>query len=234
MAQALSCSSLRDYEETLFCSSPKPQQSDPTCPVGSPNPDEDSGSYSSSPKLSPSVAWALGERAYPAKDWEKYWERNEPLRDADEVAVPVLCLCSSDDPLLPPSSSLPLPLFQSNPYFLLALTDRGGHCGFTLEGREEHAEGERSGNTDCWSHTAVLEYFRVMVDFLKREDRESAIFGSPPEEFSQTGLWSNASSMLQSRRRRNVVMRRPRQLVPERSNLEEEEENFTWKRSYTR
>uniref|UniRef100_A0A3B5AJ33 Abhydrolase domain-containing protein 15-like n=1 Tax=Stegastes partitus TaxID=144197 RepID=A0A3B5AJ33_9TELE len=85
--RALSCSSLKDFEETLFCPS----------------------------------------------DWESYWERNEPLRDADEVAVPVLCICSSDDPLLPPTSTLPLPLFLSNPYFLLVLTDRGGHCGFTLE-----------------------------------------------------------------------------------------------------
>ncbi|XP_074529166.1 protein ABHD15 [Halichoeres trimaculatus] len=235
VAQALSCSSLRDYEETIFCSSTKHLHSDPKPSVGSQNSGLDLGS-SSSQRLSPSVAWALGERAHQAKDWEKYWERNEPLRDADEVAVPVLCLCSSDDPLLPPASSLPLPLFQSNPYFLLALTDRGGHCGFALEGRDEHVEGGRSGNEEVhyWSHTAVLEYFRVVADFLKREDRESAIFGSPPEDFSQTGLWSSVGSMPQSRRRRNVVMRRPRQLVPEQSSLEEEEENFTWKRSYTR
>lgn len=236
VVQALSCTSLRDYEETLFCSSVKPQHSDPKAPAGSQNPGLNVGS-SSSQRLSPSVAWALGERAYLAKDWEKYWERNEPLRDADEVAVPVLCLCSCDDPLLPPASSLPIPLFQSNPYFLLALSDTGGHCGFTLKGREEQVEGGRSGNeeVDYWSHTAVLEYFRVVADFLKREDRESVVFGSPPEDFSQTGLWSSAGSMSQSRRRRNAVMRRPRQLVPEHSSLEEEEEeSFTWKRSYTR
>uniref|UniRef100_A0A3Q2QM86 Abhydrolase domain containing 15 n=1 Tax=Fundulus heteroclitus TaxID=8078 RepID=A0A3Q2QM86_FUNHE len=108
--RALSSSSLRDFEEALFCSPTK---------NSSPSP--------SLRGLTPAAAWALGERAYPAQDWESYWGRNEPLRDADEVAVPVLCICSSDDPLLPPASKLPLSLFQSNPYFLLALTDRGGH-----------------------------------------------------------------------------------------------------------
>uniref|UniRef100_A0A3Q1HL10 Serine aminopeptidase S33 domain-containing protein n=1 Tax=Anabas testudineus TaxID=64144 RepID=A0A3Q1HL10_ANATE len=100
--RALNCSSLRDFEETLFCSS---------------------------------------TQGYPAQDWDRYWDRNEPLRDADEVAVPVLCICSRDDPLLPPASSLPLPLFQSNPYFLLVLTDKGGHCGFT-QSNKSNTEGK--------------------------------------------------------------------------------------------
>uniref|UniRef100_A0A3B4YEK6 Abhydrolase domain containing 15 n=1 Tax=Seriola lalandi dorsalis TaxID=1841481 RepID=A0A3B4YEK6_SERLL len=118
--RALGSSSLRDFEERLFCSS----------------------------------------------DWDSYWERNEPLRDADEVAVPVLCICSRDDPLLPPASTLPIPLFQSNPYFLLVLTDKGGHCGFTMEA--------------SWSHNVVLEYFRVAADFLKGEERNGARWGGPP------------------------------------------------------
>uniref|UniRef100_A0A3Q3AEE9 Protein ABHD15-like n=1 Tax=Kryptolebias marmoratus TaxID=37003 RepID=A0A3Q3AEE9_KRYMA len=59
----------------------------------------------------------------------------------DEAAVPVLCICSRDDPVLTPASTLPLSLFLNNPYFLLVLTDRGGHCGFTLEGREEMDDG---------------------------------------------------------------------------------------------
>lgn len=45
-------------------------------------------------------------------DWAASWERNEPLRDADEVAVPVLYLYSTDDPLLPPASTLPMSIFQ--------------------------------------------------------------------------------------------------------------------------
>ncbi|CDQ93290.1 unnamed protein product, partial [Oncorhynchus mykiss] len=95
------------------------------------------------------ASWVLGERGRPARDWESYWERNEPLRDADEVAVPVLCLCSRDDPLLPPPSTLPLALFQNNPYFLLALTETGGHCGFGLE---EGGQGEGEGGAEGQYH----------------------------------------------------------------------------------
>uniref|UniRef100_A0A3P8TNU1 Abhydrolase domain containing 15 n=1 Tax=Amphiprion percula TaxID=161767 RepID=A0A3P8TNU1_AMPPE len=169
--RALRCSSLRDFEETLFCSS----------------------------------------------DWESYWERNEPLRDADEVAVPVLCICSSDDPLLPPASTLPLQLFLSNPYFHLVLTDRGGHCGFTLEE-------EREGN---WSHIVVLEYFRVVADFLRGEQRDGVL-----EENSPTGRRSWIRNVVPQRRRRVTMTRRTRTQNPEY--VDPEEGEFTWKRSYTR
>ncbi|XP_014808493.1 PREDICTED: abhydrolase domain-containing protein 15 [Calidris pugnax] len=97
--------------------------------------------------------------------WETYWERNEPLRDADEVAVPVLCLCGADDPVRgPPSRSLPLELFRSSPYFFLLLTPRGGHCGFP-----------RRGPGCCWAQEAVLEYFRAMVEFLGAEEGKKGL-----------------------------------------------------------
>ncbi|XP_075576347.1 protein ABHD15 [Pelecanus crispus] len=96
--------------------------------------------------------------------WEAYWERNEPLRDADEVAVPVLCLCSADDPVRgPPARSLPLELFRSSPYFFLLLTLRGGHCGFPRRGPR------------CWGHEAVLEYLRAMAEFLRAEERRKGL-----------------------------------------------------------
>ncbi|XP_041656797.1 protein ABHD15 [Cheilinus undulatus] len=225
--RALGCSSVRDFEETIFCSSAQLQEKVSRPSFSSQSPGQSSGT---SPRgLAPSVAWALGERAYPAKDWNSYWERNEPLRDADEVAVPVLCICSCDDPLLPSASSLPLPLFRSNPYFLLALTERGGHCGFTLEGQEE----EEVVEGDNWSHLAVLEYFRVVADFLKREERENAPWGATGD-YNLAGQLSWTSSMVPLRKRRNTVMRRPRLLAAEQSSVEEEEGNFTWKRSYTR
>ncbi|GLD46501.1 protein ABHD15-like protein [Lates japonicus] len=223
--RVLSSPSLRDFEESLFCSSAQPQQrtSRPHSLQG----------------LEPSAAWTLGERAYPAKDWDSYWERNEPLRDADEVAVPVLCICSRDDPLLPPASALPIPLFQSNPYFLLVLTDKGGHCGFTLEGREE-TEGGSTENKEVeegsWSHMAVLEYFRVVADFLKGEERDGGSWGGPLGEYSQAGQRNRTSNSNTAapRRRRAIMMRRPRPQAPEQSSVDEEEGNFTWKRSYTR
>ncbi|XP_041863765.1 protein ABHD15 [Melanotaenia boesemani] len=213
---ALSCSTLRDFEEAIFCSSAQIQGGPPS-PGGFLN--------NGSPSLrgmAPSVAWTLGERAYPPKDWESYWWRNEPLRDADEVAVPVLCICSSDDPLLSPASTLPFSLFLSNPYFLLVLTDRGGHCGFSMEGSEQMEESE-----ERWSHITVLEYFRVVADFLKKD---GASWTSPVE----TGPRSRMNTMAH-RRKKGTMLRRLRPQQFEQSSQDDVDGgNFTWKRSYTR
>ncbi|XP_029956198.1 protein ABHD15 [Salarias fasciatus] len=214
--RALRCASLRDLEETLFCSSSS--SSPPPC------------SRPPSRGRGPPVAWALGERAFPAEDWGGYWERNEPLRDADDVAAPLLCICSRDDPLLPPPSSLPLRLFQSSPFFLLLLTDRGGHCGFALQGAGPGGEEEQPGEA-VWSHNVVLEYFKVVADFLKVGEREGSGWGGPQEENIQALLRSRSMNPAPLRKRRPPIMRRPR---PPAAPFEDAEETFTWRRSYTR
>ncbi|CAG5872912.1 unnamed protein product [Menidia menidia] len=233
---ALSSSSLRDFEETLFCSSAQLKQGVSTSPGSSLNSGSPSGRGPD-----PSVVWALGERAYPATDWDGYWGRNEPLRDADEVAVPVLCIRSRDDPLLPPASTLPLPLFRSNPYFLLLLTNRGGHCGFTLDGRGETDQGTRWDEDEeeeegghIWSHITVLEYFRVLADFLKEGGRDGVSWRGPTELHGQSGQKTWTSTLAPARRRRATLMRRMRAQETENSTDESEAAGFTWKRSYTR
>lgn len=213
--RALRSSSLRDFEETLFCSSPDPVPPHPPRPHAR--------------GLSPSAVWALGERAYPAGDWDSYWERNEPLRDADDVAVPLLCILSSDDPLLPAASSLPVSLFQNNPYFLLALTERGGHCGFALE-HQERWDGAQAGESGNWSHAVVLEYFRRVADFLRLE--EGDVLGRNELE-GETSLRSRIN-MAAPRRRRAITMRRTRPRAAELSGADSEDGKFAWKRSYTR
>ncbi|KAF6715755.1 Abhydrolase domain-containing protein 15 [Oryzias melastigma] len=207
--RALTSSSLKEFEESLFCASAQHQQQ-----------------QSPLKGLAPSLAWTLGERAHPAKDWEGYWGRNEPLRDADEVAVPVLCVCSRDDPILLPASTLPLSLFLSNPYFLLVLTDRGGHCGFTQadEGREEEEEKR-------WSHILALEYFRVVADFLKYEENEETCWRRPLEGGQSAQRRTETPAV--PRRRRTNVMRRTKAQSTEHSD-DAERGTFTWKRSYTR
>ncbi|XP_078600512.1 protein ABHD15-like [Branchiostoma floridae x Branchiostoma japonicum] len=70
-----------------------------------------------------------------------YWEQNEPTREIDEVAVPLLCISSKDDPLVP-EESIPTELFLTYPHFFLALTERGGHCGF-FEGFRPESRAER-------------------------------------------------------------------------------------------
>ncbi|KAK6296756.1 hypothetical protein J4Q44_G00328980 [Coregonus suidteri] len=128
-----SCS-LRGLEEVLFCQPPGPK--------GAP-------------------ALAAGTSSSSGGAWEAYWERNEPLRDVDEVAIPVLSVCAQDDPIRgDPQSTLPLELFESNPHFFLLLTTKGGHCGFNTQegsafsGGSDRLEGPLglAGATEpCWS-----------------------------------------------------------------------------------
>ncbi|KAK6473295.1 protein ABHD15-like [Huso huso] len=143
-------------------------------------------------------------------NWESYWERNEPLRDADEVAVPVLCLCSWDDPIRgDPRTTLPLELFETSPFFLLALTHWGGHCGFQKE------SGHGDSGTHFWSQAVLMEYFRVVAEFFRAEERRSQGRGPPPRRRTSTLL---------PRRRRGTLQRDP----PATDDI------FSWHRSYTR
>lgn len=116
--------------------------------------------------------------------WQSYWEKNEPLRDVDEVAVPVLCICSEDDPIRGNvDSTLPLELFKTNPYFFLLLTKHGGHCGFF------------SQDSTIWSHRAALQYFKSVTEFFRMEERRK----SGPR-----------SSVLLYRQRRGTLQKRER------------------------
>ncbi|KAG8450451.1 hypothetical protein GDO86_002924 [Hymenochirus boettgeri] len=116
--------------------------------------------------------------------WNDYWERNDPLRDIDEVAVPVLCICSIDDPIRGLAErSLPIELFRTNPYFFLLLTDYGGHCGFL------------TGDTAVWSHEVTLDYFRSITAFFQTEEKTRV-------------LGRCRSSVLTNRRRRGTLQRR--------------------------
>ncbi|KAM8768893.1 protein ABHD15 [Acanthopagrus schlegelii] len=146
--------SLRVLEESLFC------QTGPAAPTG--------------PGASGGASAA----------WDAYWERNEPLRDVDEVAIPVLSVCAQDDPIRGDTqSTVPLELFETNPHFFLLLTDRGGHCGFSTQPEGSAAgaagavgsaavpsSGVGSGGVN-WSHKALLEFFRATTDFFAAEER---------------------------------------------------------------
>ncbi|XP_043910390.1 protein ABHD15 [Protopterus annectens] len=120
-----------------------------------------------------------------AVSWQSYWERNEPLRDVDEVAVPVLCICSKDDPIRGNvDSTLPLELFKTNPYLFLWLTKHGGHCGFI------------SQDSTIWSHRATLQFFKSVTEFFRMEERRL----SGPRR----------SSVLLYRQRRGTLQKRER------------------------
>ncbi|XP_018586034.2 protein ABHD15 [Scleropages formosus] len=170
-------------------------------------------------------------------DWEAYWERNEPLRDADEVAVPVLCLRSRDDPLLPPISTLPTALFRSSPYFLLLLSNSSGHCGASE-----------------WSHPLVLEYFRAVAHFLRAEEMAAGMQAAAARMGPRVGPAGTGpgtcrrTQTLVTRRRRAAQLRRdgsPSWLsthiahggigkVADQVGFGGESKAFTWHRCYTR
>lgn len=212
VAKILQSSSLQNIEELMFCAT---KQSDH--------------------RMSDSIDQVGKDRSRSSTkpDWASYWDRNEPLRDADEVAVPVLCLCSRDDPLLPPLSTVPKALFHNSPYFLLAITEQGGHCGFL------HEDGH--GDTTYWSHFVVLEYFRVVADFFGVEEKKG--FKDDVGHRGSQGLRHSASAVL-SRRRRSTLLRKERPILvsrrrqistpSDRFTFEEEQVDFTWNRSYTR
>ncbi|CAJ1065584.1 protein ABHD15 [Xyrichtys novacula] len=113
--------------------------------------------------------------------WDTYWERNEPLRDVDEVAIPVLSVCAEDDPIRGDiQSTIPSELFETNPHFFLLLTKRGGHCGFSTQPEESAFSNAGSAavpnnvnesHGTNWSHKALLEFFRATTDFFAAEER---------------------------------------------------------------
>ncbi|XP_062241133.1 protein ABHD15 [Platichthys flesus] len=111
--------------------------------------------------------------------WEVYWEHNEPLRDVDEVAIPVLSVCARDDPVRGDThTTIPLELFETNPHFFLLLTDRGGHCGFSTQSEGSGAGALSAAGSPAvpsrgtsWSHRALLEFFRATTDFFAAEER---------------------------------------------------------------
>ncbi|XP_020796042.1 protein ABHD15 [Boleophthalmus pectinirostris] len=113
--------------------------------------------------------------------WDTYWEHNEPLRDVDEVAIPVLSICAKDDPFRGDAkSTIPLELFETNPHFFLLLTNRGGHCAFSTASpntyRDVAANNCGSDKQEInWSHKTMLEFFRASTDFFAAEERSKQL-----------------------------------------------------------
>ncbi|XP_077168797.1 LOW QUALITY PROTEIN: protein ABHD15 [Paroedura picta] len=140
--------------------------------------------------------------------WETYWACNEPLRDADDVAVPVLCICSADDPVRgPPSQTLPWELFRTNPHFFLLLAPHGGHCGFLQK--------RACSSAASWGNTVALDYLEVLAKFFQAE------------EGMGDGLCRRRSVALDHHRQG------PRQHGDTSPAALDFQENFCWQRSYT-
>lgn len=203
-----SCS-LRGLEESLFCQT---------------------GHVSSATAL----PTGTGSSSITSGAWDAYWERNEPLRDVDEVAIPVLSMCAQDDPVRGDTqSSVPLELFETNPHFFLLLTDHGGHCGFSTQsegsaagtiGAVGSAAAPYSGVGSCginWSHKALLEFFRATTDFFAAEERAKQLAAR------RRGLGGGASGRVFRHRSVSTCKRMP-------ACSHNIHAIYNWQRSYTR
>ena len=110
----------------------------------------------------------------PSGSVEEYWERNNPIRDVDDIAVPVLCINSLDDPFYA-GAVIPYDLFRCYPNFLLVATERGGHCGFL----------ERLP-FQSWADCLCLDYLEAVFEFTTRGYTASSAGASVPTSSSNS------------------------------------------------
>ncbi|XP_072163687.1 protein ABHD15-like [Diadema setosum] len=103
---------------------------------------------------------------YKLKDLDEYWEHNEPLREADEIAVPLLCINSLDDPFTR-KGNIPFDLFSTLPNLLLVTTEKGGHCGFF----------GNSFSPNSWAHNVSLDFISAVLQFTDNLTKERNISG---------------------------------------------------------
>ena len=66
-------------------------------------------------------------KMYGYKDVEEWYDINNPIRDVDEISVPLLFISSEDDPLHS-HENIPLDLFKYYPNLFLLMSKHGGHC----------------------------------------------------------------------------------------------------------
>ena len=93
---------------------------------------------------------------YNFANMDDFWEKNNPLRDVDEIAVPLVFINSLDDPFFF-RESIPYDLFQYYPHFFMVTTGKGGHCGFV----------ERICDVS-WSEALALDYIDSVLEFAKK------------------------------------------------------------------
>ncbi|XP_064647423.1 protein ABHD15-like isoform X2 [Lineus longissimus] len=94
-------------------------------------------------------------------NFDSYWEENNPFRDVDDIATPMLFINSLDDPVCT-KDTIAFDLFKAYPNFILCLTKYGGHCGF-LENMFQ--------TTSTWAESLAIQYIRASLNFIWHEKR---------------------------------------------------------------
>jgi len=95
-------------------------------------------------------------KLYKFSNIEEFWDRYHPLRDVDEIAVPLLFINSLDDPFNT-GSNIPYDMCKYYPHFLMVTTERGGHCGFV----------DRFGDVS-WADKLAVDYLDSVLEFTNK------------------------------------------------------------------
>lgn len=106
-------------------------------------------------------SWTLKEfdyhvycKLYGIDTFAAFWHKNDPMRDVDDIAVPVLCVNSSDDPVSV-YENIPMELFHFYPNLQLITVEKGGHCAF-----HENVKG------NSWAETLAVNYLEGVLEFV--------------------------------------------------------------------
>lgn len=106
-------------------------------------------------------AWTLKEfdyhvycKLYGIDTFAAFWQKNDPMRDVDDISVPVLCVNSVDDPVSV-YENIPMELFEFYPNLLLVTVEKGGHCAF-----HENVRG------NSWADSLAVNYLEGVLEFM--------------------------------------------------------------------
>jgi abhydrolase domain-containing protein 15 len=95
-------------------------------------------------------------KMYGYKDVEEIYDGNNPLRDVDDISVPLLFISSEDDPLHS-HENIPLDLFRYYPNLFLLMPKHGGHCGFI-----------DAIYSLSWADRVVIDYLQAILEFTMK------------------------------------------------------------------
>ena len=95
-------------------------------------------------------------KLYGFSNIEEFWDKNHPLRDVDEISVPLMFINSLDDPFYS-NVKIPYELCKYYPHFLMVATNRGGHAGFCENPCET-----------SWADRLCMDYIDSVLEFTNK------------------------------------------------------------------
>ena len=97
----------------------------------------------------------LYRQIYGYKTLQEHWLKDNPLPHMSEIKAPVLCINSRDDPICA-QELIPFGVFARNQNLMLALMEKGGHCGFI--------EKEKLSS---WAERTAVDYIASVLDYME-------------------------------------------------------------------